>query len=531
MRKRIGIFGWGVVAPKSPNVDAFRENLKKASSWLEPFSGFGPCNFLVGRPEFDFHDYKTWIDERFEPRKYSQLDTKMGNSVKYAIGAFIQALSQNSGMEAALKELGKQAHIYFGTGLGDFPIQYENVIHYYKAQKRWNRFWCQPERHSVLADYYGRDENGKAEVRAVMNAPQDPDALDLPEHEYEDAKEAWHAFWIHHSDGLKAYLARVREIESVDIGGEIETGKSHVIRHKAAARRKLNQEYGCPPEPWTSVNPKVLWNIPNIPAAQISMLGKITGTCVAPIAACSGFVTALKLADQAIQLGEAKIAVAGMTDPEPHPLSVGAFYGARVISHDGQASKPFTGLRGTHISGGACVWIVGDYDYCVGLGMKPLGLEIIGIGLSADAHHIITPNKEGPRAAIESALEEAGVEAGDIDTWDMHATATPGDWTELTNAMALFPESTVFTARKGSFGHGMSVCGGWELTAQHMGVNMGRLHPVNVVAEEFHELIKPYAGHLVQDSEVVMEDGKIAGKINMGIGGVNACIICRQWED
>ena len=94
MNKRIGVFGWGVVAPKSPDIDTFENNLKSATSWLEPFDGFGPSNFLVGRPEFDFAVYKSWIDARFEPRKYSQLQSKMGNTVKYAIGAFIQASSR-----------------------------------------------------------------------------------------------------------------------------------------------------------------------------------------------------------------------------------------------------------------------------------------------------------------------------------------------------------------------------------------------------------------------------------------------------
>ena len=96
--KRIGIFGWGVVAPKSPNIEVFERNLSQTTSWLEPHRGFGPSNFLVGRPEFDFSVYKSWLDERFGPRKYSQLDEKMGNMVKYAIGAFIQSLNQNPGV-------------------------------------------------------------------------------------------------------------------------------------------------------------------------------------------------------------------------------------------------------------------------------------------------------------------------------------------------------------------------------------------------------------------------------------------------
>ncbi len=114
-----------------------------------------------------------------------------------------------------------------------------------------------------------------------------------------------------------------------------------------AARRDLNEEYGCPTAPWNAVDPKLLWNIPNIPAAQISMLGKITGAAFAPVAACSGFMTALKTAINAIELDQAAAAVIGASDPEPHPLSVGTFFGARVLSHDGQVSKPFSGLRGT----------------------------------------------------------------------------------------------------------------------------------------------------------------------------------------
>ena len=93
--KRIGIFGWGVVAPKSPDIEAFERNLDRATNWLAPFNGFGPSNFLVGAPEFDFSDYKSWIEDRFAPRKYSQLEEKMGTMVKYAIGVYIQVVIEN----------------------------------------------------------------------------------------------------------------------------------------------------------------------------------------------------------------------------------------------------------------------------------------------------------------------------------------------------------------------------------------------------------------------------------------------------
>ncbi len=528
--KRIGIFGWGIVAPRSPNIKVFEKNLEKATNWLRPFTGFGPSNFLVGEPDFDFSVYRSWIESRFTPRKYSQLDQKMGNMVKYALGAFIQALEQNPAIERLLQGLKTQAHIYVATGLGDFPLHYEKAMIYNKAQQRWNRFWCREAYHSELAAYRAMTSPAaKTDLRAELGAPPDPEGFDPLDENYEDTTESWYAFWVNRSGGLRQYLGELKQIEAESITGDIEKEKVHLIRRKSGARRKLNDKYGCPTEPWNAVDPMLLWNLPNIPAAQISMLARITGPAVAPVAACSGFGTALKMGINAIRAGQAQAVVVGATDPEPHPLSVGAFYGARVLSHDGRVSKPFTGLRGTHIAGGACMWIVGDADFFMQQGFKPLGLEILSVALTSDADHIITPSREGPLTAIQQALSEAGIRPEEVETWDMHATATPGDWTELQNALDVFPGNTKFTARKGTFGHGMSVCGGWELTAQHLGFAKGKLAPIDLEKEEVHNLMRPYHQCLVGDEPVAME-GDIAGKINMGIGGINACVICRKWK-
>lgn len=529
-RKRVGIFGWGVVAPRSPDIAAFERNLERATDWLDPFQGFGPSNFLVGDPDFDFAVYRKWIDERFEPRKFAQLDSKMGDMVKFGVGAFIQALGQNPGLEAELKSLGPQAHVYVGTGLGDFPLQSEISRGYFLAQRRWNRFWCRPPHHPELESYRAATGAEREALTVDLGVPEDPAALDPEDERYDDVLDRWLDFWVRRSVGLERFLEELREIEAEGIGGDVEASKGHVIRRKMAARKRLCDRWGCPTEPWNAVDARLLWNIPNIPAAQISMLGGITGPALAPIAACSGFGSALKLADLAIQSGEAKAVVVGTTDPRPHALSVGAFYQARVVSHDGRVSKPFTGMRGTHISGGACVWIVGDADYLMARGLRPVGLEILGVALSSDADHIITPSSEGPRRAMRRAMAAAGVSPEEVSTWDMHATATPGDWTELQNALAVLPGTTRFTARKGSFGHGMSVCGGWELTAQHLGIVKGKLHPVDLPEDEVHPQIHPYFDSLVVDQPIRVADC-VAGKINMGVGGINACIICRGWGD
>jgi 3-oxoacyl-(acyl-carrier-protein) synthase len=374
------------------------------------------------------------------------------------------------------------------------------------------------------------DAASREHLRQELGVPADPAELDIEDDSFDEVSEAWYEFWVRHSSSLEEYLRELREFEAEGVGVDIETSKGQVIRRKATSRRKLNAKYGCPKEPWNAVDANLLWNIPNMPAAQISMLGRITGPTVAPIAACSGFGTTLKMAIDAIQSGEAKVAVVGNADPEPHPLTVGSFFSARVVSQDGQVSKPFTGMRGTHVSGGACIWIIGDADYLKGLGMQPLGLEILGASINSDADHIITPTQKGPQACIQQALEVANVAPEEVATWDMHATATPGDWTELQNTLSVVPGATRLTARKGSFGHGMSVCGGWELTAQHMGFARGILHPVDLEEDEIHPRIQPHRESLVEHEKAELK-GRVAGKLNMGVGGVNACVISRLWEE
>ncbi len=450
-RKRVGIFGWGVVAPKSPNIDVFTRNLERADTWLSPFTGFGQSNFLVGYPEFDFESYRPWFDERFPPAKFAQLKEKMGPMVQFAIGAFIQSLGQNAGLEAYLQALGIKCHVYVGTGLGDITITEEQALVYDRAFRRWNEFWAAPERCAPLR----RHREGEPDA----GAPQNPAELALGTEEWIDAKHAWEAYWAQKSDALGEYLIEARAIHGEPVPPSSGSAKLTSIRQKLNRIRALNKKYGCPEEPWAAVSPNLLWNISNIPAAQISMLGKIVGPAYAPIAACASFGVAAKMAFDAIQSGDATAVVIGMTDPPPHAMVISAFYNANVLSADADVSRPLTGLKGTHIAGGACVWIVGDIEAMTAQGFRPIGMELVGIGTSSDAHHIITPSKGGPQLAMKAALEE--VQLGEVTTWDMHATATPGDATEIENSLELLHPDVIFTARKGTFGHGMSVGGGF----------------------------------------------------------------------
>ncbi|MFQ5702093.1 MAG: beta-ketoacyl synthase N-terminal-like domain-containing protein [Acidobacteriota bacterium] len=526
-RPRIGIFGWGVVAPRSADVERFRANLRTNTTWMEPFDGFGPSNFLVGQPEFDINVYRPWVEERFKPARFSQLVKHSGSIVRYTVGAFIQALAQNTGLEGTLKDLGQETHVYIGTGVGDLPTMYEISVDYYKAQRRWNRFWGAPERCGLRRQYLdasGQDRQGLREQHGIPPEPEgaadDPRAL--------RAEEALEAFWCGKSEALQDYLEQARRIQAEPIGRDIEASKEGVIKRKLTLTRKLNKEFGCPPEPWSSVHPNLIWNIHNSPAAQVSMLGGIQGPAFAPVGACSSFGVAIKLAADAIRSGQAKAVVVGMTDPPPHPLLVGAFFRANVLGADGEPSKPLAGLKGTHVAGGATVWILGDADYMRSQGYRTVGMEIVGVGLSSDAHHIITPTVHGPLTTIRKALSDAGIAAGDLASWDLHCTATPGDYLEMVTVREILPDIPM-TARKGSFGHGMSVGGAWELTAQHMGAEEGVLFPTVLKREELNETIAKLHDNFVFDEPVAC-NGAYFGKINMGVGGINACVISKRWD-
>ncbi|MGE3616996.1 MAG: beta-ketoacyl synthase N-terminal-like domain-containing protein, partial [Gemmatimonadales bacterium] len=389
----------------------------------------------------------------------------------------------------------------------------------YHSQRRWDRFWADPARHPGLARHLAGDRDPQAPPDPANAAPDERD----------EAESRWWHYWAATAPGLAEYLTELSAIEALNVEGDIEAGKIRVMKEKARRTGQLEARWGAPTPPWKSVSANVIWNLHNTPAAQISMIGGITGLAFAPVGACSTFGLALKLAMDAIRRGEAKAVVVGATDPAPHPLVVGAFYQGRVISADGAVSKPLHGLRGTHVAGGAAIWIVGDHDYLAGRGYRALGMEPVSVGVSSDAHHIITPSTEGPLAAIHQALAGAGAAPEAIGSWDLHATATPGDYLEVENLRRVLPASVLVTARKGTFGHGMGGGGGWELTAQYLGYERGRLFPTPLAEGELHPSVAGVHRHFVFDEPAPAPKG-LAGKLSMGIGGINACVVSRPWD-
>ena len=428
----------------------------------------------------------------------------------YAIGAFIQGLLlQNPRIpKRNSRELGSEAHVYVGTGLGSLDTIYTGSIALYKSQIRWDAFWAACARNSELR----------------CNRDAHPDAPS------ETEPEEWNRFWAARSPELQEYLAELAEIDSLSIhDGVVETAKLHPDPREGKTPREIAREVAPRPIAPERLSADIIWNIHNMPASQISILGGITGLAFAPVAACSTFGVALGLAARAINRGKQKLVVSGGNRRtaasaydrcflqrsralcEPHRIGP-SHRASRALTSPAVPSCGFSRITSILQS----------------KGFKPVGMEPVGVGLSSDAHHIITPSVDGPKAAIHQAMANAGATPGEIGTWDLHATATPGDYSEVATLSSILPDSVLITARKGTFGHGMSAGSGWELTAQYMGYEQGKLFPTVLTAGTLNGGIAGMHDCFVFEHARDFPS-QAGGKLSMGIGGINACIISRPW--
>lgn len=525
--RRIHLYGCGVVAPAAANVKEFLAEVESQECALVLEERLNDM-FLVGRPKFDFKDYEQWITQKHNATRFSQLNDKAGECVKFAIGTTIQALECNPGLDAAIQKLDPRVLILCGSGFGDLNHKFQGTREFENAYRNWNYFWAQPERNDDVKQF----QEGKLKVDDV---PADPRALPVDSPERAEAASVWNEFWARRSSELKKYLKEMNEIEMMTIGGDVAADKLNVIRAKTKARKALMDKYKSPVPPWESVAPTFLWNLPNAPAAQVSMMLGIHGPSSASIGACATFGLLLRQAMDAIESGEYDVAIVQTADVTPPPAVVSAFHAAKVLATGPQVGIPLCQLRGTHVAGGACTWIIGAEDAVGALGLKPYkGVQLLGVGLSSDAEHIITPSLEGPKHCIRDAFKQANISPSEIQTWDMHATGTPGDWSEFKLIEDFVPSEAVITARKGIFGHGMSTCGGWELTAQVLGATKTsggiRIQPSGIPTQSMHPSIVSLKRRIAADKPLTVETQKetlTCGKLSMGIGGISSCVLTR----
>ena len=120
-RRKVFLYAASVVAPGASNLDEFLSVVEKGESSLSLKKSLSSV-FLAGIPKFDFSKYKNWLEERHGPKRYTLLNEKSGDLVKYSMGSLIDAINSRPGLERAIKLLDPRLTIQYANGLADLPV-------------------------------------------------------------------------------------------------------------------------------------------------------------------------------------------------------------------------------------------------------------------------------------------------------------------------------------------------------------------------------------------------------------------------
>ncbi len=243
---------------------------------------------------------------------------------------------------------------------------------------------------------------------------------------------------------------------------------------------------------------------------------KCRGPVITVSTACSSGTAAIKIALEMIRRGQARVVLTGGADA----LSRLTYYGFHSLQAiDPAGARPFDlHRRGLTVAEGAAFLLL------AGAEEPPEGAlaELVGAGLSCDAHHPAAPHPEGAgaRAAMQEALRDAGMTAGEVDYINLHGTGTvDNDRAEAKAIRDLFEDPPPLSSIKGIFGHALGAAGAIEAVASVLCITRGFI-PANV-------------GCSVPDTGLGLHpvlrgrSGKVGALLSnsFGFGGNNAALI------
>ena len=296
----------------------------------------------------------------------------------------------------------------------------------------------------------------------------------------------------------------------------------------------LNKENGPRFSPF--LIPKI---ITDITSGVISIRYGLKGPNYVTTSACASSTNAIIDAYDQIRLGRADVIVAGGAEAAICQLGVGGFNSMHALSvrnDDPQgASRPFSKSRDGFVIGeGAACLILEEYEHAVARGAK-IYAEIVGTGLTADAHHITLPHPEGEGAyrVMKAVLEEAEISPEDVDYINVHGTSTPaGDIAEVKAIKNLF----------GEHAYKLNVSSTKSMTGHLLGA-AGALEALLTVLSVKNDVIPPTINHADGDDDPNIDYGinftfnkaqkkivNVAISNTFGFGGHNASIAFRKFE-
>lgn len=292
---------------------------------------------------------------------------------------------------------------------------------------------------------------------------------------------------------------------------------------------------------YSKVNPFFIPRIlTNMAAGQISIKYGFQGPNHSVCTACATGTHAIGDAFRMIKYGDADVMVCGGAEAGVNKLSMAGFSRLRALSvkfndNPCAASRPFDRDRdGFVIAEGCGIVILEELSHALARKSK-IYAEVIGYGMSGDAHHITSPRKdgEGGERAMRKCLQEARLEASDVGYINAHATSTPlGDEIELNAIGRLFSENNVkVSSTKGAVGHLLGAAGAVESVFTILAVHAGFLPPtVNldnpIDCPKNIDLIAN-----VGEPWVERIKRRIALKNSFGFGGTNASICFASFDE
>lgn len=211
--------------------------------------------------------------------------------------------------------------------------------------------------------------------------------------------------------------------------------------------------------------------IVNLAAGTIAIELDARGMCTCPVTACAGGTNAIGDAYRSIKDGYSDIALAGGCEATITPLGVGGFASMKALNETtdkSRASIPFDKQRAGFVMGeGAGMLVLEEYQHAMNRGAKIYG-EIIGYGVSCDANHITAPLPDGSGGAkaMINAIQEANIEANQIDYINAHGTSTPLNDQCETSAIKIALKEHAYqvavSSTKSHMGHCLGAAGGIE---------------------------------------------------------------------
>jgi len=274
---------------------------------------------------------------------------------------------------------------------------------------------------------------------------------------------------------------------------------------------------------------------PNMPANHLAHEYGLRGPAYSCLTACAASTQALGEAMDLIRTGRADLMLSGGTHSMIHPLGVTGFNLLTAISTEPKdepwrASRPFDRDRGGFVLGeGSTIMVLEELEHARARGAT-IWAELVGFGTSADAYRMtdIHPEGRGPAAAMQMALDDAGVAPADIDYISAHGTGTQeNDKVETLAIKLVFGDEapkTPVSSVKSALGHLIAAAGATELMTCVLAIRDQRLPPTLNLDTPDPDCDLDYVPHTARQVKV-----EVCLSNSFGFGGQNDCLVVRRF--